>query len=45
MDQRLKHVRTLVFLFHRVALMYITHSKSIYANEDLIFVLLQKDED
>lgn len=42
MDQRLKHGRTLVFLFHRVALMYITHSKSIYANEDLIFVLLQK---
>lgn len=24
---------------------YHTHSKSIYANEDLIFVLLQKDED
>lgn len=36
-----------VFLFHRVLLMCIslTHGKSIYANEDLTFVLLQKDED
>lgn len=37
MDQRLKHGRTLVFLFHRVALMYITHTANLYMQTRISF--------
>lgn len=46
MDQRLKTLQGIgVSIPWSIVNVYHIHSKSIYANEDLIFVLLQKDED
>lgn len=42
MDQRLKHGRTLVFLFHRVALMYITHTANLYMQTRISFSFFKK---